>query len=204
MRSTRPRRRSRFTASTRQIGPWCSGIYRAPGSKPHRQPGADGVCARGVPRGSPLGPDSTGAWGSGSSDPASIRQAVRQAQQERPGRCGGDLRTGGAAGDARGSDPIARRTIARVVLRVRERLVQQRTQPTNPIGCHAAKFGLAGAGGPCRVAELMQRMRAGTEVPAIAAGAGAPEPLRRGARQREPRSTRSSPVRTRRTRWRGG
>ena len=55
-----------------------------------------------------------------------------------------------------------------IILRVRERLVQQRTQLANAIRGHAAEFGLVGARGLFHVAELMQRIRTGAEVPAIA------------------------------------
>ena len=55
-----------------------------------------------------------------------------------------------------------------VILKVRERLVHQRTQLTNAIRGHAVEFGLVGAKGAGRVAELMARLRTGREVPNVA------------------------------------
>jgi transposase len=55
-----------------------------------------------------------------------------------------------------------------MVLRVRERLVQQRTQLINSLRGHATEFGIVVARGSGRISELMERARGDEGVPAAA------------------------------------
>lgn len=48
----------------------------------------------GFQRGALLGSGAHGAWPSGATDQPSVRDAIRQVEQERPERCGCDLRSG--------------------------------------------------------------------------------------------------------------
>src|SRR5258708_7251146 len=59
-------------------------------------PGGDG----GLRGRSLLGPGDRSAWSPDAADRAGLRQAVREAPEERHGRRGGDLRGGAAADDA--------------------------------------------------------------------------------------------------------
>ena len=63
--------------------------------------------------------------------------------------------------------PAARQAEA-MVLRTRERLVQQRTQLANALRGHAAEFGVVAARGTSRLSELVTRMRSDGGVPALA------------------------------------
>ncbi len=62
----------------------------------------------------------------------------------------------------------AERQAQAMVLRTRERLVQQRTQLANALRGHAAEFGVIAARGMSRLSELVRRMRSEGSVPALA------------------------------------
>ncbi len=55
-----------------------------------------------------LGASAGGAGAYGAADPAAVREAVRPARQERPQRCRGDQRSGGAARDAKRAGEVGR------------------------------------------------------------------------------------------------
>ena len=83
-------------------GPRCSSFFAG---QPPLSGGAGGLW-----RGAPLG---AGAWQAGphgAADPAGLREAVRQAAEERRGGCRGDLRSGAAAEDALRAGEGARRS----------------------------------------------------------------------------------------------
>ena len=80
--------------------------------------------------------------------PPKLCEGLRQARQERCGRCGGDLRGGDAAVDAVRADQDALSSRAALMLhRTRDLLIRQRTQLINALRAHLAELGLVAAKG---------------------------------------------------------
>ena len=133
--SIRPSTSSLCTGWTRRIGRCCGAICGEALPRGVRQAAADKGGTRSLRGVLSLGPRTAGARPRGGFDPAAIRQAIRQAQQERPQRCRGDQRSGGAAGHGAGAGEI-RRAAGRRDVAVGSRTAEP---PTHAVGQRLAR-----------------------------------------------------------------
>ena len=94
------------------------------------------------------------SWGTRcEADSAGLRQGLCASEQERPGGCGGDLRSGEPAVDALRRDQDGSSSRRRPgVHKVRELLMKQRTMLINPLRGLMAEFGIVVAEGPHHMA----------------------------------------------------
>ena len=115
--------------------------------------------AGGVCHGALLGAGAAGAGPRGAADAGAIRQGLPQAQQERRGRCGSDLRGGGPAEHAVCGNQDSEQQAALLLHHGRERLVRQRTGLVNALRAHLAEFGVIAPHGLRHVTGLIAIVR---------------------------------------------
>ena len=104
-----------------------------------------------------LGAGDQQIWPWSAAHPTGLRQAVREATEERRRRCGSDLRSRTASDDAFcGREEREDAQVIAVVFRVRDLLVRQRTQVRNSLRGHLAEYGFITAQGPSHVAGIKE------------------------------------------------
>src|SRR6195952_2384318 len=157
-RRPRPRQAHLSTARSRQRGR--RGLSqeaaprpgsRVPGNAPALHGGPGSVWQRSL-----LGPRDRQARPHGEADRAGVRQAVRQAPEERHGRCGSASREAAQRPTMRFvALKSANQQADAVVFRTRDLLVRQRTQTINALRGHLAEFGVIAAKGPVHTCKLI-------------------------------------------------
>ena len=108
------------------------------------------------------------AWPQRAPASTAICETLREARQERPQRCRGDLRGCWAPEHAFRAGEVNRATGEGMVLKVRETLVGQRTQLVNALRGHAAEFGVIAAKGIRQIPPLLEAIAAETAIPSDA------------------------------------
>ena len=116
----------------------------------------------------PLGASPAVVRARSEADPSAICQTVRQARQERCGRCRSAVRGDEPTDDALRTGQDSRQPGGIDASRPARQLIRNRTQLANAIRGYAAEYGLIAAKGMCKIEPLLERIAADKMLPDLA------------------------------------